>query len=213
MEDPHRPGERLYRSGDFGRWRPDGKLEFLGRRDAQVKIRGFRIEIGEVENALARVPGVRSGAVVVADERLVAFYAGDGPLAAEALRDRLGESLPEYMVPSAFHWRERLPLTDNGKTDRKALVRRARSRRGELRCAGDAVRAAARRGLGEGARRPAEQIGRHDHFFDRGGTSLAAVKLVVALDRALSLTDVTRFPVLADQAGLLDGAYELREAV
>ena len=67
LPDPHRPGERLYRSGDFGRWRPDGKLEFLGRRDTQVKISGFRIEIGEIENALLRVPGVRDGAVVVAE--------------------------------------------------------------------------------------------------------------------------------------------------
>jgi amino acid adenylation domain-containing protein len=213
MDDPHRPGERLYRSGDFGRWRPDGKLEFLGRRDAQVKLRGFRIEIGEVENALVRVPGVRSGAVVVADERLVAFYAADRPLGAEALRDRLGESLPEYMVPSAFHWRERLPLTDNGKTDRKALA-------GELEAAeersGAPATPAERRLAAAWAKAlgiRSEQIGRQDHFFDRGGTSLAAVKLVVALDRALSLSDVTRFPVLADQAGLLDGVPELREAV
>ena len=67
LADPHRPGQRLYRGGDYGRWRPDGKLEFLGRRDAQVKIRGFRIELGEIENALLRVPGVRDGAVVVAE--------------------------------------------------------------------------------------------------------------------------------------------------
>ena len=67
VADPHRAGQRLCRSGDYGRWRPDGKLDFLGRRDNQVKIRGFRIEIGEIENALLRVPGVRDGAVVVAE--------------------------------------------------------------------------------------------------------------------------------------------------
>ena len=66
LADPHRQGQRLYRGGDYGRWRPDGKLEFLGRRDSQVKISGFRIEIGEIENTLLRVPGVRDGAVVVA---------------------------------------------------------------------------------------------------------------------------------------------------
>ena len=66
LADPHRVGQRLYLGGDYGRWQPDGKLEFLGRRDSQVKIRGFRIEIGEIENALLRVPGVRDGAVVVA---------------------------------------------------------------------------------------------------------------------------------------------------
>src|SRR5262249_6251092 len=80
VPDPHRPRQRLYRSGDYGRWLPEGKLEFLGRRDSQVKISGFRIEIGEIENALLRVPGVRAGAVVIADgpdriQHLVAFYA------------------------------------------------------------------------------------------------------------------------------------------
>jgi surfactin synthase thioesterase subunit len=215
IADPHREGQRLYRSGDFGRWRRDGKLEFLGRRDAQVKIRGFRIEIGEIESALSRVTGVRAGAVVVAEggKRLVAFYSGDGPLAAEVLRDRLGESLPEYMVPAAFHWRERLPLTDNGKIDRKALA-------GELDAADEDYDAPAtpseRRlaaawanvlGISQG------QIGRHDHFFDRGGTSLSAVKLVIALDRAVSLKDVTRFPVLADQARLVTGGHVRRSGL
>src|SRR4029453_7927768 len=92
LPDPHRPGRRLYRSGDHGRWRPDGKLEFLGRRDNQVKVAGFRIEIGGVENALVRAPGVRDGAVVVAggngqSKRLVAFYSGPLPLDADVLRD------------------------------------------------------------------------------------------------------------------------------
>ena len=100
MADPHREGQRLYLGGDYGRWRPDGKLEFLGRRDNQVKISGFRIEIGEIENALLRVPGVRDGAVVVAgrpghSERLVAFYSGLRPLEAAVLRGGLGESLPD----------------------------------------------------------------------------------------------------------------------
>src|SRR6266566_1207900 len=127
LADPHRKGERLYRSGDYGRWLPEGKLEFLGRRDSQVKISGFRIEIGEIENTLLRVSGVRDGAVVVAEradqsKRLVAFYSGQRPLEVDVLRDRLGESLPEYMVPSAFHWRESLPLTANGKIDRRALM-------------------------------------------------------------------------------------------
>src|SRR5436189_467952 len=120
LPDPHRAGQRLYRSGDYGRWLPDGKLEFLGRRDSQVKIRGFRIEIGEIENTLLRVPGVREAAVVVTEgpghsKCLVAFYAGNGPLDAASLRDRLGDSLPNYMLPTAFHWREGLPLTGNGK--------------------------------------------------------------------------------------------------
>src|SRR5256714_977620 len=127
MADPHREGHRLYRSGDYGRWLREGKLEFLGRRDTQIKISGFRIEIGEIENTLSRLPGGRDGAVVVTEradhsKQLVAFYSGARPLDASVLRNQLGESLPQYMVPSAFHWRRRLSLTDNGKIDRKALT-------------------------------------------------------------------------------------------
>src|SRR2546428_5904 len=104
LADPHRESQRLYRSGDYGRWLPEGKLEFLGRRDTQVKISGFRIEIGEIENTLLRLPGVREGAVVVTggtdqSKHLVAFYAAQRPLDANALRDQFRESLPEYMVP------------------------------------------------------------------------------------------------------------------
>src|SRR5262249_40632367 len=122
MADPHREGERLYRGGDYGRWRPDGKLEFLGRRDSQLNINGFRIEIGEIENTLLRVPGVRDGAVVIAEridhsKHLVAFYSGPRPLTIDVLRGRLAESLPEYMVPGTFHWQDSLPLTANGKVD------------------------------------------------------------------------------------------------
>src|SRR5205814_2661555 len=117
--DPHREGQRLYRSGDFGRWLPEGKLEFLGRRDSQVKISGFRIEIGEIENALLRVPGVREGAVVVTAERadpatagrLVAFYSGERSLDAHSLRDRSSQSLPNHIAPTAVHWRNRPPPT------------------------------------------------------------------------------------------------------
>jgi amino acid adenylation domain-containing protein len=217
MADPHREGERLYRAGDYGRWLPDGKLEFLGRRDSQVKIRGFRIEIGEIESALAQVPGVESGAVVVAEgEHLVAFWCGDADVTEEELRDRLGDTLPEYMVPSAFHRRERLPLTGNGKVDRKALAAFA----GELDAGPDdreapatpseeRVAAAWAKVLGV----PKDEIGRGDNFFDRGGTSLSAVKLVIALDREVSLKDVTRLPVLADQARLLDGEPERRSGL
>lgn len=220
MTDPHREGQRLYLGGDYGRWRPDGKLEFLGRRDSQVKISGFRIEIGEIENTLLRVPGVRDGAVVVAagpgqGQRLVAFYSGPGPIEAGALRDRLGESLPWYMVPAAFHWRESLPLTANSKIDSKSLTALA----GELGDAAagtdyDAPGTPTERRLAEAWARvlgiPRDQIGRHDNFFDRGGSSLLAVKLAIALDRAVSLKELTRHPVLADMAALVDGKSESR---
>ena len=217
MADLHREGERLYRAGDYGRWLPDGKLEFLGRRDSQVKIRGFRIEIGEIESALSRVPGVESGTVVVAEgEHLVAFWCGDSDVTEEELRDRLGDTLPEYMVPSAYHRRERLPLTGNGKVDRKALAALAgeldtgsADREAPATPSENRVAAAWAKVLGV----PRDEIGRRDNFFDRGGTSLTAVKLVIALDREVSLKDVTRLPVLADQARLLDGEPERRSGL
>ncbi|MDQ1007334.1 amino acid adenylation domain-containing protein [Streptomyces sp. V4I23] len=212
LADPHRPGRRLYRGGDFGRWLPDGKLEFLGRKDAQVKIRGFRIEIGEIENTLLRLPDVRDGAVVVTgpeghDRQLVAFCTSPRPLAADDLRERLGELLPEYMVPAAFHQRESLPLTANGKIDKKALTALAE----ELGATTDVFAA---------PRTPTEQrlaaawsavlgvaperIGRRENFFDLGGTSLSAVRLAISLDRVISLRDLARCPVLSDLADLVD---------
>jgi amino acid adenylation domain-containing protein len=211
LADPHRPGQRLYRGGDHGRWLPGGKLEFLGRRDSQVKIRGFRIEIGEIENALLRVPGVRDGAVVVAErgdqgKHLVAFYSGERPAEVEALRDRLGASLPEYMVPSMFHWRESLPLTANSKIDRKAL-RALAAELDVVDVGSEAPSTPTERRLTAawaqvlGMRE--DQIGRRDHFFDLGGTSLSAVKLAIALNRAVSLEDIAEHPILADMAELL----------
>ncbi|WP_433919739.1 non-ribosomal peptide synthetase [Streptomyces canus] len=206
MEDPYRPGERLYRSGDVGRWRSDGRLEFLGRRDTQIKIRGFRVEIGKIENALLRVAGVRDGAVVVVrGTQLAAFCAGPEPVGADAVRERLAASLPAYMVPAVVHWRDHLPLTANGKTDRRTLTALAEDL--DAAVSGEPVTAGERRlaeAWAEVLGVPADRIGRLDHFFDRGGTSLSAVRLAIALDRAITLKDVVRHPVLADLAGLLD---------
>ncbi|MFJ8824031.1 amino acid adenylation domain-containing protein [Streptomyces sp. NPDC102467] len=204
-EDPYRPGERLYRSGDHGRWLPDGKLEFLGRRDGQVKIRGFRVEIGEIENALLRVDGVRDGAVIVVrGTQLAAFCTGPRPVDAGVVRERLAASLPAYMVPAVVHWRERLPLTANGKTDRRALTALAERLDGST----DLPRTETERRLAAAWADvlgvPAGRIGRRDHFFDLGGSSLSAVKLVIALDRVITLKDVVSRPVLAELAGLLD---------
>jgi amino acid adenylation domain-containing protein len=212
LADPHREGQRLYRSGDYGRWLPERKLEFLGRRDAQVKISGFRIEIGEIENKLLRLPGVSHGAVLVSErtdgsKHLVAFYSGERPLDANVLRDQLRESLPEYMVPPIFHWRERLPLTDNGKIARKALAALA----GELDVAeqdSDGPSTATEHWLAaawaEVLGIPKDQIGRRDQFFDLGGTSLSGVRLVLALNRVVTFKDLIDHPVLADLATLVD---------
>jgi hypothetical protein len=187
-------------------------LEFLGRRDSQVKISGFRIEIGEIENKLLRVPGVREGAVVVTEradrsKQLVAFYSGDRSLDASGMKEKLGESLPRYMVPSAFHWRKTLPLTGNGKIDRKALSKLAgeldvveQDRERPSTATEQRVAAAWAKVLGIAT----EQIGRRDHFFELGGTSLSGLRLAIALERAVSFKDLTERPVLADLATLVE---------
>ena len=121
---PHRysqvPGERLYRTGDLGRYHEDGNIEYLGRADYQVKIRGFRIELGEVEVVLRAYPAVHDAAVLVHEQQLVAYIAGDRA-DRDALRQYLKECLPEYMLPARFVWLENIPLLPNGKVDRKAL--------------------------------------------------------------------------------------------
>ncbi|OKK04791.1 peptide synthetase [Streptomyces sp. CB03234] len=217
-QDPHRPGRPLYRSGDFGRWLPGGTLEFLGRRDAQVKIRGFRIEIGEIENQLLKLPGVRDGAVVVVDSvdegrHLVGFQTGSDE-GAEQLRARLARTLPAYMVPRRLERLEALPLTPNGKTDKRALTTLAHelaARAAET--AGhplDAPRTDTERRLAEAwsevLKVPVDRLARTDDFFDRGGTSLSAVRLIVRMDRAFSLREVMAHPTLAALAALIDGA-------
>jgi Phosphopantetheine attachment site len=138
---------------------------------------------------------------------LVAFYSGQRPLDAHAVREQISSSLPKYMVPTAFHWRNRLPLTNNGKIDKKALTALA----GELEVAEQSheqpstatehwLAAAWADVLGI----PEEQIGRRDHFFDLGGTSLSALRLAIRLNRAVSLKDLTDHPVLADLAMVVD---------
>ncbi|MCL7496352.1 non-ribosomal peptide synthetase [Streptomyces sp. MCA2] len=212
-QDPHRPGERLYRSGDFGRWLPGGTLEFLGRRDSQVKISGFRIEIGEIENRLLQVPGVRDGAVVTAGtaERpyLVGYYTGAADVRPEVVREALAGVLPGYMVPQHLHHGTELPLTANGKIDKKALARMAAEAEQTAGSSGfRAPESAAERrvaALWAGLLKvPLERIGRGSRFADLGGTSLTAIRLAIALDRVVSVKELAHTPTVADVAALLE---------
>ena len=207
--DPYQPGVRLYRSGDFGRWLPSGILEYLGRRDSQVKINGLRIEIGEIENRLLQIAGVRDGAVVIAgtahQPQLVGYYAG--PAAPDPSRAAafLGETLPGYMVPQRLYPLPELPLTPNGKIDKKALTAMAG--------AGDSADVDALATITE--RRvaslwsdllhvPLDQIGRSTRFAELGGTSLTAIRLVLALDRVVTVGELAATPTVRDVAALVD---------
>ncbi|WP_405789787.1 amino acid adenylation domain-containing protein [Streptomyces sp. NBC_00029] len=226
VPDPFRAGTRMYRTGDFGRWLPDGRMEYLGRHDEQVKIRGFRIELGEIESKLLAVSGVREAAVVVVGDagihrHLVAFFttdadnatdgsgsgSGSGPTVEQA-RTRLAAALPDYMVPSYLHPLRRLPRTANGKADKKALAELASTLgHGGDGHAGPATATERRLAMlwAEVLGVPLERIGRHDNFFSLGASSLAAVRVTVRLDRALSMKELVAHPVLSDLAALLDG--------
>jgi amino acid adenylation domain-containing protein len=194
-------GGRLYRTGDLGRYRPDGSIEFLGRIDHQVKIRGFRIEPGEIETQLLRHPAVDQAVVVAREDgglggkRLVAYVVragsqGDSDAAlADGLRTYLSSRLPNYMVPSAFVRLDVLPLSSNGKIDRKALpapdiVAQKESRYVAPRNPTEEILAGIwKEVLG------LERIGIEDNFFDLGGHSLMAVQ-VLARVRAVFDVDV-----------------------
>lgn len=125
VANPYLPGQRMYRTGDYGRWLPDGNIEFLGRQDEQIKIRGFRIELGEIETQLAGYDGIKKSVIAVKEKEntkyLVAYYVADEELEADAIRSYLETKLPGYMVPSYYMPIGKLPLTSNGKLNRKAL--------------------------------------------------------------------------------------------
>ncbi|MFP5286113.1 MAG: condensation domain-containing protein, partial [Thermoanaerobaculia bacterium] len=205
-----RPGARLYRTGDLVRRRQ--ALEFLGRADNQVKIRGFRIELGEIESVLGRL--VRECAVVVRDERLVAYVALQD-VDVEAVRGELRRKLPEYMVPSAFVVLPSLPLTPNGKVDRRALPDPAGERRQVSRPAERSAVEELVAGLWS-AILGVPDVAPHESFFDLGGHSLLATRMVsrarAVLGVELPIRAVFEEPTLAGFAALAERALKGDEA-
>jgi amino acid adenylation domain-containing protein len=180
-------GARLYRTGDVGRYREDGELEYQGRRDHQVKVRGFRIELGEIEAVLRQAAAVREVVVVARAEeggakRLVAYIVGEREWSVRELREWLKEKLPEYMVPGACVGLQELPLTANGKVDRAALPAPDGSRP-ELEDAFVAPRTVVEQELAGiwSEVLKVKRVGVHDNFFDLGGHSLLATQVLSKL--------------------------------
>ena len=205
--DPFSDGGRMYATGDLVRYQADGVLDFIGRVDHQVKVRGYRIELGEIESLLNVHPDVQVGAVVVrepqeGDQRLVAFLVpSNGAVDDGELKEHLRRGLPEYMVPAHFVVLEEMPLTPNGKIDRKALpdVQEASARptvefvapSGGLE---STIAACWQQTLG------LDRVGARDNFFDIGGHSLLVVQLhrllTERVEQPISLVDLYRFPTI-----------------
>ncbi|MGK3966667.1 amino acid adenylation domain-containing protein [Sorangium sp. So ce118] len=210
-------GGRLYKSGDLCRWLPDGSLEYLGRIDHQVKIRGYRIELGEVESVLKQHPAIRDAAVMArdyapGDKRLVAYLvARDAvqPSVAELRKHLLGE-LPDYMIPAAFMWLDALPLSFNGKVDRKALPAPevARPEQSET-YAPPRTRTEEQIASVWASLLQIERIGIHDNFFDLGGHSLLLVRMhaqLRSLGHELKLVELFQFSTVSRLAEHLERA-------
>ncbi|MEK4528987.1 amino acid adenylation domain-containing protein [Paenibacillus sp. FSL H8-0104] len=209
VHNPFTSGERMYRTGDLAKWLPDGTIEYVGRTDDQVKIRGFRIELGEIETQLQKVEGIRKTTVfarenVSGEKQLCAYYEADCELPAAELKSVLSQELPAYMIPTYLIQLERLPLTTNGKVDRRSLPAPEESLQ-----------------PGEGHTPPRtpleaslaeiwksvlglERIGVHDNFFDLGGHSLRATTLVSKVHQELNvelpLRDVFRYSTIEQMA-------------
>jgi hypothetical protein len=218
ISDPFssRVGARLYKTGDLARFLADGNIEYLGRVDHQVKVRGFRIELGEIEAALASHPGVREAAVVAREDvagekRLVAYYTAWNPnekaTGVGELRSHLSGKLPDYMVPAAYVRLEGMPLTANGKLDRKALplpegdayaVRGYEAPQGELETRLAAIWADVLK---------MDRVGRNDNFFELGGHSLLAMQVMARIRHIFNLELAVRSifdePTIAGLAGEL----------
>lgn len=213
-----RTGERLYRTGDMGRWRPDGNIEFLGRNDFQVKVQGHRIELGDVESALRSYPGLLDTVVIAigdsrGEKRLGACVVGEGVFSGEELRAYLTGRLPEYMVPHSYLQLRSLPLSANGKVDRNRLAELLAPTEEET----SPVDYVAPRD--ENERRIAaiwtevlgiDTIDVSMDFFSAGGHSMLAIRLLTLLrqhtDYDFKLEDIFKRPTIAAQAALMQHA-------
>lgn len=212
IPSPFVEGERLYRTGDLGRWYPRGEIQFLGRIDQQVKIRGYRVELGEIQNRLLQIEGVRSAAVVAHGESdgrkyLCGYLVGEDIPSTSEIRAILSESLPFYMVPAYLMQLDELPFTTSEKLDRRRLPMPQRDEASfqppetETECA---LARLWERLLGLSA------VGRDDHYFEIGGDSLSIVRMIAEVadefDVDIELVDVYREPTLRACAHLIDRA-------
>ncbi|WP_207706265.1 non-ribosomal peptide synthetase [Clostridium sp. HBUAS56017] len=214
IENPYIKGDRIYKTGDFARWLPDGNIEFLGRKDEQVKIRGFRIEMGEIENIVLSYPKIREVVLLLRQEsgkELCLYYTGEGVEVAE-LKAYMLDRLPAYMIPTYIMKLESMPLTKNDKVDRKALPKP------EMRAEAEwvAPRNEVESKLAEMWREilGIEKVGVKDNFFELGGHSLKVTMLMTRIQKEfevpISLSELFKFVTIERQGKYIQKLSERR---
>ena len=212
IDDPFSAGSRVYRTGDLVRFREDGAIEFLGRIDHQVKLRGFRIELGEIETQLDQIDDVHQAVVLLREDipglpQLVAYVASSGNFNEGAAKATLSLALPDYMLPAAYVVLSAIPVTANGKIDRRALPAPELGQSKEEYVAPETEAEQQLAGLWSELL-GAEKVGTKDDFFALGGHSLIAMQLISRIlevtDIQLPLDSVFNAPTLAELALLLD---------
>jgi amino acid adenylation domain-containing protein/non-ribosomal peptide synthase protein (TIGR01720 family) len=213
------PGARLYRTGDLVRYRSDGTLEFQGRRDHQVKLRGYRIELGEIEAVLGQHPEVQATVALVredqpGDKRMVAYIVpAQASVSASDLRRYLQERVPDYMVPAHFVMLDALPVTPNGKLDRRALPA-PEGVRPELDSAYQAPQGPLEQTLAKIWTQVLriDQVGRHDNFFELGGDSILSIQIVAKASQAglrVSPRHLFQYQTIAGLAGVVEALEQV----
>jgi len=204
VKNPFFPGERMYRTGDLARWLPDGNIEFLGRIDHQVKIRGFRIELGEIETQLLKYPSIKESVVVAkegkdSDKYLCAYIVAEREVTISELRDHLSRELPDYMIPSYFVQLEKMPLSSNGKADRKALPEpNSNMNTGIEYVAPRNEREELLTNIWQEVLK-VEKVGVKDNFFSLGGDSIKAIQVMSRLSQCglnLEMRDLFTYPMI-----------------
>ncbi|RIE00298.1 hypothetical protein D3H35_29330 [Cohnella faecalis] len=219
VANPFAPGERMYRTGDLARWLPDGNIEYLGRIDEQVKVRGHRIELGEIETQLLKHESIRETTVLERKNKegetyLCAYFVADKEISVMELRKHLSISLPEYMIPSHYMQLEYTPLTSNGKVDRKVLPEP------DGRMTLGIVYEAPRNELEEEfvliwqEVLHIERVGIQDNFFDIGGDSIKAIRLMsrigTKLDQKVTIHDLYLHPTIK---GFLEARSDIESSM
>ena len=219
IDNPFKEGEKMYRTGDLGRWLPSGDIEYIGRQDDQVKLRGYRIELGEIEKNLERLEGITKSLVTVqgegSDAYLVGYYTSQEAITRQEIEGHLQAFLPEYMIPSVYVHLEYFPLTSNGKIDRKSLPKAQAGAHQEYQAPRSVLEEQMTLLWSDILKMDAETIGVTSSFFELGGHSLSAISLKYQVLKSigfdLSIRDIFMNPTIQTLAEFIDNSTWLSD--